>query len=85
MKSITNVVWSQNTYESAFIVYSDGTSAVVPCDSRNLDFRAVLEWIAAGNIPEAPQPEPIPQPPTAAEKLESAGLTVDELKELLGL
>jgi hypothetical protein len=30
------------------------------------------------------QPEPIPEP-TPAEKLARAGLTVDELKELLGI
>ena len=35
-------------------------------------------------IESRPQPEPIPEP-TAAEKLAAAGLTVDELKELLGL
>ena len=39
------------------------------------------EEIAA--IEAMPQPEPPPL--TAAEKLERAGLTVDELKELLGL
>lgn len=31
-----------------------------------------------------PQPEPAPEP-TAAEKLAATGLSVDELKELLGL
>lgn len=35
-------------------------------------------------IQSRPQPEPAPEP-TAAEKLAHAGLTVDELKELLGL
>ena len=35
-------------------------------------------------IQSRPQPEPIPEP-TPTEKLARAGLTVDELKELLGL
>ena len=35
-------------------------------------------------IQSRPQPTPAPEP-TAAEKLARAGLTVDELKELLGL
>jgi hypothetical protein len=35
-------------------------------------------------IESRPQPEPALEP-TAAEKLAAAGLTVDELKELLGL
>jgi len=35
-------------------------------------------------IESRPQPEPTPEP-TAAEKLAAAGLTVDELKELMRL
>jgi hypothetical protein len=35
-------------------------------------------------IESRPQPEP-PTPPTPAERLAAAGLSVDELKELLGL
>jgi hypothetical protein len=35
-------------------------------------------------IQARPQPEP-PTPPTPAERLAAAGLSVDELKELLGL
>lgn len=54
-------------------------------DPANTDYAAYLAWLEEGNIPEpAPEPEPIPEP-TAAEKLAAAGLTVDELKELLGL
>lgn len=43
------------------------------------------EWLAAGNTPA---PVPTPPPPkelTPKEKLEAAGLTIDELKSLLGL
>jgi hypothetical protein len=50
-----------------------------------------LHWISEGNttiewqkptglLPQDPRPEPTPQ-----QKLEAAGLTVEELKELLGL
>lgn len=35
-------------------------------------------------IQSRPQPEPLPEP-TAEEKLAAAGLTVDDLKQLLGL
>jgi len=35
-------------------------------------------------IQSRPQPEPTPEP-TAVEKLAAAGLTVDELKQLLGV
>ena len=44
-----------------------------------------VAWLEAGNTPE---PAPIPEPPvelTPAEKLAASGLTVDELKGLLGL
>jgi hypothetical protein len=43
------------------------------------------EWLDAGNTPEpAPEPEPVPEL-TTEQKLEAAGLTVAELKELFGL
>ena len=59
--------------------------AFIPFDSANTDYRAYLEWVAAGNEPEpAPEPEQAPAL-TTEQKLEAAGLTVDELKTLFGL
>ena len=44
-----------------------------------------LAWLESGNTPDpAPTPEP-PVPLTPAEKLAQSGLSVLELKELLGL
>ena len=60
-------------------------NAFIPPDPANTDYAAYLAWVEAGNTPE---PAPIPEPPvelTPAEKLAASGLTVDELKELLGL
>jgi hypothetical protein len=60
-------------------------NACIPPDPANTDYAAYLEWIEAGNTPE-PAPElPAPIELTPAEKLATSGLTVAELKELLGL
>lgn len=65
------------------IVRSDGTW--IPSDPANTDYAAYLAWLEAGNIPE-PAPKPLaPKPLTPAEKLSASGLTVDDLKTLLGI
>lgn len=59
--------------------------AFIPFDPGNSDYQEYLKWLEEGNIPE-PYVAPLPPPePTPAEKLANAGLTVDELKTLLGL
>jgi len=44
-----------------------------------------LKWLEEGNEPLPPDLIPEPEPLTAQQKLEAAGLTVEELKDLLGL
>jgi len=59
--------------------------AFIPPDPANTDYAAYLQWVEAGNTPE-PAPEPVaPVELTPAEKLAASGLTVEELKGLLGL
>jgi len=59
--------------------------ALIPSDPANTDYAAYLAWLEAGNTPD-PAPEPVaPVPLTPAEKLAASGLTVTELKALLGL
>jgi len=45
----------------------------------------IERWLEEGNTPLPPDPIPEPEPLTPQQKLEAAGLTVEELKELLGL
>ena len=62
---------------------SDG--AFIPPDPANTDYAAYLQWVEQGGTPE-PAPEPVaPVELTPAEKLAASGLTVEELKSLLGL
>ena len=57
----------------------------IPLDPANTDYQQYLAWLEEGNEPLPPDPEPTPEPLTAQQKLEAAGLTIEELKELLGL
>ena len=66
-------------------VYRLSDNAFIPPDPANTDYAAYLAWVEAGNMPE---PAPIPESPvelTTEQKLEAAGLSVDELKALFGL
>lgn len=61
-------------------------NAFIPLDPANTDYAAYLAWVEPGNMPDpAPLPPAPPAPLTTEQKLKAAGLTVAELKELLGL
>jgi hypothetical protein len=60
-------------------------NAFIPPDPANTDFQAYQSWLEEGNEPEPYVAPPEPTPLTPAEKLKAAGLTVEELKTLLGL
>jgi hypothetical protein len=66
-------------------VTRDADGASIPADEANTDYQAYLAWVAEGNAPNPYVPPPEPAPLTPQEKLAAAGLTVDELKTLLGI
>jgi hypothetical protein len=77
----------QLTSNPDFIALSneDGSITYIRVDPANTDYAAYLQWLSEGNEPlPAPEPEPAPVL-TTEQKLEAAGLTVAELKELFGL
>ena len=70
------------TNNTSIIRIEDG--ACIPNDPANTDYAQFLIW-AETNTPTPADPIPEPLELTPQEKLASAGLTVDELKVLLGI
>lgn len=66
------------------IVQRLSDNAFIPFNPANTDYAQYLIW-AETNTPTPADPIPEPVELTPQEKLASAGLTVDELKVLLGL
>ena len=66
-------------------IYRLSDNTCIPPDPANSDYKEYLLWLEKGNTPLPPDPIPEPEPLTAQQKLEAAGLSIEELKELLGL
>jgi len=69
------------------VIFDDGNGNVSSFlfDVNNPDYQKYLLWLEEGNTPLPPDPIPEPEPLTPQQKLEAAGLSIEELKELLGL
>ena len=69
------------------VIFDDGNGNVSSFlfDPNNPSYQQYLLWLEEGNEPLPPDPIPEPEPLTAQQKLEAAGLTIEELKGLLGL
>jgi hypothetical protein len=57
----------------------------IPKSESNRHYQEYLLWLEEGNTPLPPDPLPEPEPLTPEQKLAQAGLTIEELKSLLGL
>jgi hypothetical protein len=73
----------QLTQLTTVIRLDDG--AHIPRDPANTDYQQYILWLQEGNQPLPAEPIPEPTPLTPEEKLQASGLTVEELKTLLGL
>ena len=60
-------------------------NAFIPADVANTDYQQYLQWVSEGGEPEPADPIQEPTPLTPEEKLQNAGLTISELKTLLGI
>jgi len=52
-------MYKLNRFDSITLI-TEGKTKSIPNDSRNKDYQEYLEWIAQGNTPEPPDPEPTP-------------------------
>ena len=81
MPEIKTAVFQFSNSDWLNLVFEDGSLG-----SCSLTSPEIASWLQAGNTPlPAPDPIPEPEPLTPEQKLAASGLTVEELKELLGL
>jgi hypothetical protein len=83
--AIQSARFSDPEHNTVSVVYP-GLELSVPTNESNRHFRELMAWAAEGNAIapyEAPQPGPLM---TDAEVLEAAtGLTVDQMRDVLGV
>lgn len=79
---MTNLNYKARNDTDAVVRLTDG---MIMGPEHEEEWTEYQEWLSKGNTPEAPDPKEEIRELTVQEKLERAGLTVDELKEVLGL
>lgn len=68
-----------------YAIGMDGSMISIPPDLKNSDYQLVMKWVEEGNEIRPYIFPPEPPLPTPLKKLESLGLTVNDLKEILGI
>lgn len=76
--SMDDSIIKQNTDDPQYLVF-------IARDPDNSVYREYLKWVEDGGITQPPDIPQNSEPLTPQQKLEAAGLTVNELKTLLGL
>jgi hypothetical protein len=79
------MTYSLNSNGSISLSVGDGVMFLPGEDNGTPEWSAYKAWLEEGNTPLPADPIPEPEPLTPEEKLAQSGLTVEELKELLGL
>ena len=77
---MTEPIWIEIKPGVYWRQFDDGSQ-----ESCTADHPPFQDWILKGNTPLPPDTLPEPEPLTVQQKLEAAGLSIEELKELLGL
>ena len=79
------MTYSLNSNGSISLSVGDGVMFLPGEDNGTPEWSAYKAWLEEGNEPLPADSISEPEPLTAQQKLEAAGLTVEELRELLGL
>ena len=78
-------MYQLTTGNTIALTLANGNTLFLPATNNGTpEWRDYQAWLKAGNRPK-PAPTPTPPPPlTAEQKLAAAGLSVAELRQLLG-
>lgn len=77
--------WANSDGTIIKAISPDGGIVWIPASEDNTYYIDFLKWCEEGNEPEPYVAPPAPPEPSPEEKLAASGLTVEDLKSLLGL
>lgn len=71
--------------ENNYAIGMDGSTISIPSDPNNADYQMVMLWVGAGNTIRPYVAPPEPEPLSIEQKLQILGLSVDDLRVVLGI